>query len=396
MARNRQIYQTSLVYILTGSSATGKHFSQAIIGFPGSGIGTSAPGLGPTGNWIAELYRVQSFSDDWSTQLTDVNQFGELAAIDRVSLAPPVVNVSMNYLLSNLVNERLLGLTVTPFGSIGAAATLTSCISGILSNTTDSFNVFCKIVPEGSDAIESNTAYDVRAFGNCFLNSYTVQGQVGQFPTVDVTLTALNAVGNTFTSITGWNYIPAVNPTDGTVITSLSYGLPTGFTSYPTNLGVGTGTAISVLRPKDITLSLGITDGDGFAKELDMKAQSFNLSFNMNREDLNKLGSKYAFAKVPQFPLQATLSVNAILGDNQTGNLSYIVDTNRTFNPSITIAAPDSSTQIAYFKLAGAKLQSQNFAQSIGQNQTVAFTFQAQIGGPQDTANGVFMSGMTA
>ncbi|MCU9931145.1 hypothetical protein OFL77_27825, partial [Escherichia coli] len=74
---------------------------------PGSVYGNILSATSGT-NLIAELYRIQKVDNSWSKNLTDVNQFGELAAFDRIGLEPPTVGLSFSYLLSNFVNEDLM------------------------------------------------------------------------------------------------------------------------------------------------------------------------------------------------------------------------------------------------------------------------------------------------
>lgn len=385
MSRIRQIYQTDLLYVgPTGARpATGALTQNSV-------WGNMASAANGTGSFIAELFRVQRADHNWNASLTDVNQFGELAAIDRVSLEPPTVGLTFSYYLSNLINESLIGLTVNKAGD----ATQVSCLSGILNATTDQKNYFIKTVGEGNDAIDYNpSTYDVISFGNGYMSSYTAQGSVGNFPTADVTIAALNAQMQSVTHSAGAT-TPAVFQADGTQVTGWGYSLPTGLTSYG-NTPLTNNQGISVLRPGDITLSLGLGAGDGFATESDIKAQSFNISVSTNQEDLNKLGTKFAFAKVPRFPVSATLTVNALVGDHQTGSLIEIVNNNKDFNPSINIVKPGTSTTICNYQLKGAKLESQDFSSSIGANKSVNFTFTTQIGGPQDTTHGLFLSGIT-
>lgn len=384
MPRNRLIYPSELLYVgPTGAnSCTGKLSSAGIYGNILSAVSGS--------NLVAEAYRVQNVSHNWNKSLTDVNQIGELGAIDRVSIEPPTVTLNYSWLQNNLINESLLGLTVS---NVGQAQV--SCVSGILNSLTDTKNYFLKIVGEGNDAIDYNPAtYDVISFGNCYLSSYTAQGQVGSFPTVDVSIAALNTQAQTVTQANG-AITPAVFPTDGSSVTGWGYILPTGLTSYG-NASLTQNNGISVLRPGDTTLTLGLGAGDGFFAESDMKIQSYNVSFSLNQEDLQKLGTKYAFAKLPRFPVQATMTVNAIVGDMQTGSLVEIVNNNTTFNPIINIKKPgDAATTVVCYQLKGAKLESQDWSSAIGSNATVNMTFTSQIGGPQDTANGLFISGVT-
>ncbi len=123
-----------------------------------------------------------------------------------------------------------------------------------------------------------------------------------------------------------------------------------------------------------------------------MKIQNYSFTYSLARENLDKLGSKYAFAKVIQFPAQATLNVTANVGDAQTGTLVEIINNNTTFNPSITIKKPGTTDTVVYYQLRGSKLDSQNVTESIGPSKSVTMVFSSQINGPQST-NGVFCSG---
>lgn len=383
MPRVRQIYQTDLLYVgPTGARpATGQLHPAATWGNIQSATGA--------GGFVAQLFRVQRIDHNWNASLTDVNQFGELAAIDRVGLEPPTVGLTFSYYLSNFANENAMGLTVNKAGD----GSQVSCLSGILNATQDQKNYFIKTVGEGNDAADFNpSSYDVISFGNGYLSSYAAQGSVGNFPTADVTIAALNAQMQSVVQ-TGGAMTPAVLQTNGTAITGWGYVLPTGLTSIH-NAELTDNAGISVLRPGDITLTLGVAAGDGFAAESDIKAQSFNISASTNQEDINKLGTKFAYAKVPRFPVSATLTVNALIGDHQTGSLIEIVNNNKDFNPSVNITKPGTSTSICNFQLKGAKLESQDFSSSIGSNKSVNFTFTTQIGGPQDLTHGLFLSGI--
>ena len=47
------------------------------------------------------------------------------------------------------------------------------------------------------------------------------------------------------------------------------------------------------------------------------------------------------------------------------------------------------------YTIKGAQLEGESFSSSIGDNKTVDLTFTAQVGGPEDTDNGIFISGST-
>jgi hypothetical protein len=126
-----------------------------------------------------------------------------------------------------------------------------------------------------------------------------------------------------------------------------------------------------------------------------MNIQSYTLSFDLGRTPIQRLGNKFAFTREIDFPLTVTLSVDAQVTTMNAGNLAnLVVDDSAKYNPSITIKSPsDSSLTMAKFILKGAKLDSQEYSSDIGSNKSVTLTFSAQVGGPQDTANGLFING---
>jgi hypothetical protein len=367
MARNRTIYNVMALYVSSGTAT----------GITTGTIGADVP---------KQLSRVQSFDEDFTRNLTDVNQFGNLAAIDRIEVENPDVTASFSYYLTNGQNEKDLGLNVHVSGT--AESALRSCISGLLSKATDEKNYYLMIVEEGQDAAGYNGASTgVIGVGNGFLTSYTVNAAVGDIPTADVEIEGLNV--RVYTTSSG--IIPAVNPADGTNFTNKVFRLPAA-TSI-------TGVAIpTALQPGDITFSLASDQVIGF-DGADLKVQDFSLSFDLARTPLQKIGNRFAFSREIDFPVTATLEVNAEVGDLANGNLSDLLcgETNKNFTISMKRPGCDTNrpTSIAYL-FKGAKLVSQSFSSSIGDNATMTASYEVQLGGVQDTTNGVFISGSMA
>ena len=76
----------------------------------------------------------------------------------------------------------------------------------------------------------------------------------------------------------------------------------------------------------------------------------------------------------------------------QAANLVDILDLGKV-DADIMIKDSDAADAIQY-RMKGLKIDSQSFSSSIGSNKTVDLTFSTQIGGPNDAANGIFMSGI--
>ena len=171
MARNRVFYQSESVFA-GPAGATGVHVD----------LLQGSLNLAESNNDIKRLQRIQSANYSFTVDRTDVNQFGELAAIDRIILTSPTVSMDFSYILANVANENILG-----FKTDGS----TSAIANIIDKTKDERNYFIKTSAAGVDNIGSevalgkgDTATDgVIGIGNGFITSYTAEGAVGDFPT---------------------------------------------------------------------------------------------------------------------------------------------------------------------------------------------------------------------
>ena len=210
---------------------------------------------------------------------------------------------------------------------------------------------------------------------------------------------------------------PSIDPTDGTVATwvgetpdGVSGMLPLQSNAAPIKMPIpacaltpaGTG-SISTLRPGDITLSISRKDGEAMdlpgGKIVNAHIQSYTIGFDLGRTPIQKLGSRFAFARPVDFPISATLSFDAILADLTTGSIGNIIDCDVEYNASILLkhaadcADPANKATVMNYQLKGIKLDSESYSSSIGDNKTVTYDFSCQVGGPDQTDVGVFMSG---
>ena len=369
MPRNRVIYQSQAVYAGPDKDPNSKDWRHE------------------TGNEVpTQLQRVQSANYSFDIARQDVNQYGDLAAIDRVVLESPTVSLDFSWYLCSFYNEDKLGFKINAASS--AYTSLSSCLTDVLAKTADERNYYVRIVPDGSDAVGYSDAqaggYDgtnsnIIGIGNGFMSSYTSEGAVGGFPTSSLTVEALNMA---FTKGTG-GMAPNVSASDGSKNATYKYGLPEATSR--------TGAAIvTALKPGDITLNLPAVEGAAS----DASVQSYNLSFDLAREPLNKLGSRFAFAREITFPITVTMSVDALVGDLTTGNLADIIDTDSDHD--LTVTLKNGSSEHIAFNMKRAKLDSQSFTSTIGDNESVSLTFSAQIGSSTQTDIGLFMSGVSS
>jgi hypothetical protein len=365
MARNRVIYQSEALYVSEDASSTvsGKH---------------------------TQLERVQSANYSFSISRQDINQYAQLGRIDSIVLEAPTVSLDFSYYLGDGRNERALGFAVnTAAGQIGFA-------SGHMTATSGK-NLFILTSPEGSDAKDNTSAKSVIGIGNAYLTDYTLDAAVGSIPTVSVTMEAanINGVLNPATGASVYTGIasPAINPANGSIISS-TVSLPFATSGLST---------VTALRPGDIDLLFGdaVTgDNDGpivsiTGGEDGAHIQSISLSLAMSRSALERLGTRFPFARTVDFPVMATMNVSAIVNEVTAANLANIIDSQK----GVTIQAifkDRAQAPKASFKLLNAKLDSESLSSSIGSNKTVDLVFSTQIGGPLDTANNVVFSGAYA
>jgi hypothetical protein len=339
--------------------------------------------VGATGaSTPSQLMRVQSANYGFDIARTDVNQYGQLAAIDRVILTQPTVSLDFSYYASSGQNENALGFYL---------GTAKGALADILSGGKDINDYYILVSPEGTDAnIDTTVATGqgkVIGIGNAGLTSYSVNAKVGGFPTTSVNAEALNM--KFYANTTG--YTPDVNPQDGKPNSSTTFAIPTP------NTGVG----YTALRPGDVTLAIS---GLG-VNASDLKIQSFTLSTDIGRDPIQKLGSKYAFSREITFPVTVKATVEAVIGDiagtDNLGNAltDIVCNDAASYNLTFGLGQPTTDCDAATlpspyalrYTLKGAKLDAQAFSSSIGDNKSVTLSFSAQIGGPNDTNKGLFI-----
>jgi|TARA_Y100000289_G_scaffold19707_1_gene19026 hypothetical protein len=358
MARKRIIYQSEALY----AGSTGE--------------------ANPT-----QIHRVQDVSHSVEVARTDVNEFGKLAALSREVIETPTVSLDFSYYTVDGKNENTLGFNTD--GNI-------NCISGIMSDVGAEKNYYILTVPEGQDATQDN-AYSaaqhgnngVIGVGNGFITSYTLDASVGEIPSASISVEASNLRFDTSSS--GFAN-PAIDFSDGSAIDN-----------DVTITGSSTGTlSAAAIRPGDITVDFGtelleqggallpgMSTSDGVAC-----VQSISIDLPLSRTPLQCLGSLFPKSRELDLPINASLTVSANLSDIASGTLSDLLcSEGRARDISVTMKNRCGEGTSVVYTLKGAQLDSQAMSSSIGDNKTVDLTFSAQLGGPQDTTNGVFISG---
>ena len=354
MPRNRVIYQTEALYV----AATGD------------------------GAAATQLKRVQSANYSFDIARQDVNQYGQLARIDSIILDPPTVSLDYSYYVTDGTNEDAVGFSVSGQGGI---ADETNFLSGLIADQTtpQENNYYIATVVAGNDAVGAAVNTGFIAIGNGVISNYSVDAAVGDLPTASVTIEGSNMAMSNGESNTVPNV--TINKQNGQLSQATPAAIPVAVS----------GEGASALRPGDITVTT--TGGIGVNLSANnFKPTSASMSFDLAREDINKLGSKFAFAKEIDFPVTCTFTTEGIMADTQAGAGTsgalhdVVLEDGTQYTLTMKLDGPTVGSTGIEYQLKGAKLDSQSFSSSIGDNKTVSFTFSAQLGGPQDTAQGLF------
>jgi len=247
MPRNRVIYQNEALYVgpspaisghykfITGSNANvpSQKLSQLdplttrTVVSGGAATTTSLAimqsGLAPN---LANLDRVQNINYNFNIARQDVNQFGNLAAIDRIIINQPTINIDFNYLQNGLKNEKELGFETTALKR-SATVNLTVSASG-----DDEFGITSASVADG---------------GQGYLRPFTLTlNQAGlDIPPV---LSFGVATGGVYAGqATG---VSITNGGSGAIyINSSQVITPSSYTNVPVNVGIGGTSNISAFSP---------------------------------------------------------------------------------------------------------------------------------------------------
>ena len=374
------------------------------------------------GTIIKQLKRIQTANYGFTVNRQDINQFGHLSRLDSLVIEAPTVNLDFSYYLLDGYNERHLEMITD-----GVTNALAAGFSPELYQAGSNF--FILTMPEAGDAVvgdvKSNKAGNedlksVISLGNGYVTDYSVDIAVGSIPTASVTVEGMNIksdIGET------GNDLPAIAMYDGSFVSDAwdkdsdgnrvakekgctgLYSLPPATSGYD---GCGD---VSALRPGDVVLDL--EDGGLFSSQQSgltssptvgsAHVQSVSLSIPQARSALGRLGSTFGFSKTLDVPINVTLSVSATMADIKEANMGDLLcgcdkidATISMYDPECISCTTKEEGLALQFKLRGARLESENFTSTIGDNKSVELTFVTQIGGIDDLANGFFISGKEA
>ena len=175
---------------------------------------------------LTNLDRIQSINYNFNISRKDVNQFGNLAAIDRVIIDQPTVSLDFSYLQNSFANEKELGFDVKALKR-SATVNLTIVASG-----DDEYGITAASIADG---------------GQGYLNPFTLTlSQVGG--NVPPVLSFGVATGGLFAGqATG---VSITNGGSGVIwINNIAVSGPVTPTNVPVNVGIGGTSNIPTFSP---------------------------------------------------------------------------------------------------------------------------------------------------
>lgn len=381
-----------------------------------SGKKTNGTGNNITNADISEIQRVQDMSYNLEVTRTDINEFGQLAALSREVTEPPTVALDFSYFLTDTSQEGRLGFNVNESKTfpVASADPMTKNILNATANK-DELNYYIVTVPEGEDVHGQNPVnagdHGVIGIGNGFISSYGVTAAVGELATATVSVEASNILFKNDISSAFDN--PAIDIDSATGAKMTNKVDFSSVTSSDGNHQINSN-EIFAIRPGDITIDF---DANGYftstASQGDLNVggallpgagktaptsktavhvQSVSLDIPLSRTALTRLGNHFPFARKTDFPVNMTLSATALMTDFTDGSLDQLI-CNAEQKRDIALVMKDrcGTGQAMTYVMRNAILDTQAFTASIGDNKTVDLTFSAQVGGANDTDNGIFL-----
>ena len=370
---------------------------------------------------IEEINRVQDMSYNLEVTRTDVNEFGQLAALSREVTEPPTVSLDFSYYLTDGTQEGQLGFNRNEAGQF-TLSNATPMTKDLLTgdDNKDELNYYIVTVPEGEDVhgqksalppgqeTVAKTTNGVIAVGNGFMTSYGISAAVGELATASVSVEASNIVFKN--DLSGKFTNPSIDvesATGGRLDNKVDFA---SVDSSDGDIAVD-GKEVFAIRPGDISIDFdakGYLDATEAGKlqtggailpgvndtsaKTSIHVQNISLDIPVSRSPLNRLGSLYPFSRKVDFPLNMTLSVSALMTEFSDGSLDELLcGEEKGRDIAIVLNTRCGKANAMVFIMRNAILDTQAFSASIGDNKTVDLTFSSQVGGANDSENGIFL-----
>tara|TARA_Y100001938_G_scaffold147111_1_gene227599 strand:+ start:1054 stop:2250 length:1197 start_codon:yes stop_codon:yes gene_type:complete len=348
---------------------------------------------------LKRLNRVQGFDYSINLNQEDSATLGKSKPFSRDVSEPPEVSLSFNYYINGVDNERKIGLNT------GIANCITKDM--VSSNLADKRNIYLIINDKDVDVRQNETwdssqielegdsltesyiedpnakNYGYVCFQNCYLTSYNVNISPNELPSVDVNYVSDNINADASASGIG---IPVLNTQNGAVTHSgVEFIVPKKFKDDVSYSGDFT----SSYSHSNLTITSATQSGvTGFLND---HINSLSIGIDIQRQAISYVGHKLISDRKPNVVMNNSLSLEAVVKENVSGNFLDNANENERFNIEVELKNKSDET-LSKYTFSGAKLSTISYSNSVNQNKTVSMEFNNYMDLENQT-EGVFVSG---
>lgn len=271
---------------------------------------------------------LQNVDFDISPPRTQSKQIGSQEfGVNSINFSPDIA-LNLSYLSrEDFRTDNLLGSLFRPSG------VFISPFSGVRDFSFNSYLFFSN--EQSSDLLQqiiSNNSFsgvNVLSLGNCYLVNQNLSYAAGQLPRTSCSLISSNIVSETLSS--NYMQVPSINLASGT-----TGGAATIFLDPAQVSRIQTGNASGVLRTWAATFQPSFDNLQIPSQKLTSAViNKMEISLSIDRENAYGFGSDHVFGRDIKYPLQASISINGIVNDYNTGDYSLLMSNEQKYNIEI-------------------------------------------------------------
>ncbi|MEY4333700.1 MAG: hypothetical protein RLZZ196_2443, partial [Bacteroidota bacterium] len=229
------------------------------------------------------------------------------------------------------------------------------------------------------------SGFDVISFGNCYLTNYQLAFSLGSIPVVSTSYSCSNMKVDNLTG--NVLKIPAINQQVGNSNEAGSLNL--GDSTYPILSGYLFETSTDDLnisklpvashRNSSFTLQNLQCGGVPLSGSTNPILQNLNISLDFTRTNLYGLGSNYVFDRKLEFPINATVDLQALVSGVSSGFISGILNNESGYDFDIAFSNPTNIKATGFYKLKNAKLENFNYSMQVNDIMNFSASFSVEI-----------------
>ena len=412
----RNSYQNQFLYVC--QDAIDPHFGNLQKSDPNNTF-RNIPHYESNGNQVRQLHRIQSINYGFSVEREDIHQFGQLYPIQTLVNKPPQVTLDFEYLLADGYNEQAVGFMVDGKTSFLSRHMLNRRTSSICPAFGVGQNFFIVTGPQNLDIVgfdlsaRNKHQTSVVGIGNAFLTQYALSAEVGSMPRARMSYSGYNI--RSYKGVTNLP-LPSIDPTRNCAISDTFFSIPDTYETftYPKLIGIDEVELLNSSRgvsPGSIRLNLGgagimTRQGDSHGPRTKSSAivQGMSINISLGTTQIEKLGNFYELTRLYNFPINITVGINAIMSELVESNLWDQICQRKKHTITLemfdacAIDACDGVLQQSEahvsFVLKNVEIDNESMTNAVGDpHRMVTIQGTAQIAGPEDSTNGLFVNG---